>query len=252
MALGLAEKRTGDTCTRLTADQREELILRLMPLVYTIARRFLAALPADVALDDLVSAGTVGLIHAVDNYEHSFDVKLETYAGHRIRGSMLDSIRANDWLPRRQRAHLKRMQAAMAAAQAKHQRFFVTDEEVAEELGASVEEYREMLASLPVTRIVSLEEPGHQAENANSDARDEPLAVLEREQMSQLLQSALERLPKEEQLILSLYYQEGLSPQEVARVSGLPVKRVYQVRGQAVLRLRAALQRRLYRRTSHA
>ncbi len=87
-----------------------------MPLVYSIAKRIVGGLPAEASFEDLVSAGTVGLIHAIDNFDSAYDAKLGTYAAHRIRGAMLDSIRSSDWIPRRQRAHIKRLQTAMETA----------------------------------------------------------------------------------------------------------------------------------------
>ena len=90
-----------------------------MPLVYSIAKRIVGGLPAEASFEDLVSAGTVGLIHAIDNFDSAYDAKLSTYAAHRIRGAMLDSIRSSDWIPRRQRAHIKRLQNAVENAQKK-------------------------------------------------------------------------------------------------------------------------------------
>jgi RNA polymerase sigma factor FliA len=233
----------------LNPDEREELILQSMPLVYAIARRLIGSLSSEVSLDDLVSAGTVGLIHAIDNFDPRFEAKVNTYAAHRIRGAMLDSIRSNDWIPRRQRAHIKRLQDAMALAQRKHGRFFVTDDEIASELGIPVEEYRETLASLPVTRVVSLEESERDGENtADQPAAELPSEILERTELSQLLEHAIHRLPPEEQTLLSLSYEEGMSPQEIAQIMKLPIKRVYQLKSQSILRLKTSLQRRLLRR----
>ena len=234
---------------RLSPEEREELILQSMPLVYSIARRLIGQLSSEVSLDDLVSAGTVGLIHAVDHFDPRFEAKVNTYAAHRIRGAMLDSIRTNDWIPRRQRAHIKRLQDAMAQAQSKHGRFFVSDDEIALELGVPVEEYRETLASLPVTRVVSLEETERDGENsADQPASELPSEILERAELSQLLEGAIQRLPAEEQTLLGLYYEEGMSPQEIAEIMKLPVKRVYQLKAQSILRLKTSLQRRLLRR----
>ena len=101
----------------LTTQQREDLILESMPLVYSIAKRMIGGLPAEASFEDLVSAGTVGLIHAIDNFDSGYDAKLSTYAAHRIRGAMLDSIRSSDWIPRRQRAHIKRLQNAIENVQ---------------------------------------------------------------------------------------------------------------------------------------
>jgi len=232
----------------ISAQAREELILECMPVVYAIARRMIASMSAEVSLEDLVSAGTVGLIHAVDNYDLGMDVKLQTYAAHRIRGAMLDNLRDSDWFSRRQRGHLKRLQGAMTAAQAKHQSTQVSDEDVAAEMGVTVEEYRDTLASLPVTRVVSLEEAlQDNTEGFEPAGGDQPSEILERAQMAQLLEKALGRISTEEQTILSLYYQEGMTPQEITAITKLPVKRVYQLKAQAILRLRADLGRRVLR-----
>jgi RNA polymerase sigma factor for flagellar operon FliA len=228
---------------------REELILQCMPVVYAIARRLIAAMSTEVALEDLVSAGTVGLIHAVDNYDSGMQVKLQTYAAHRIRGAMLDNLRDHDWFSRRQRGHLKRVQEALGSAQAKHQSSQVSDEAIAAEMGVSVEQYRDTIASLPVTRVVSLEETANEdGETFEPIGGESPSEILERAEMAQLLQNALSRIPEEERTILSLYYDESLTPQEIAQVINYPIKRVYQLKAQGILRLRSSLGRRLLRR----
>jgi RNA polymerase sigma factor for flagellar operon FliA len=235
-----------------SAAEREELILQTMPLVYSIARRLIGLLSSEASLDDLVSAGTVGLIHAIDNYDAAYQVKLDTFASHRIRGAMLDSVRASDWIPRRQRSHIKRLQEAMANAQKKHQRLNVTEPEIAAELGVTVEAYRELLASLPVTRVVSLEESVTEGENGAghtpSDGTELASIVVERAQMHEFLETAIRRLDDDERTVLSLYYEEGMSPQEIAQIMNLPSKRVYQLKAQSILRLRTALNRRLLRK----
>jgi RNA polymerase sigma factor for flagellar operon FliA len=235
----------------LTTQQREDLILESMPLVYSIAKRMIGGLSAEASFEDLVSAGTVGLIHAIDNFDSAYDAKLSTYAAHRIRGAMLDSIRSSDWIPRRQRAHLKRLQNAIENVQKKVQRMNVTEQEIAEELGISIEEYRETLASLPVTRVVSIEETdrdGQSSAELISDTGAElPSVILERTQFLEFLAIAIRHLDAEEQAVLSLYYQEGMGPQEISQIMNLPVKRVYQLKAQSILRLRASMQRRTMR-----
>jgi RNA polymerase sigma factor FliA len=235
----------------LTTQQREDLILEFMPLVYSIAKRMIGGLPAEASFEDLVSAGTVGLIHAIDNFDSDYEAKLGTYATHRIRGAMLDSIRSSDWIPRRQRAHIKRLQTAMENAQKKVQSLHVSEQEIAAELGVTVEQYREMLASLPVTRVVSIEETERDGQNGAemiSDTESELASVvLEREQFLGFLATAITRLDSEEQAVLSLYYQEGMGPQEIAQIMNLPVKRVYQLKAQSIVRLRASLERRTMR-----
>ena len=238
-----------------SVEEREKLILQCMPLVYSIAKRIMWAISAQLSFEDLVSAGTVGLINAVDHFDTSYDVKLNTYVAHRIRGAILDSVRSSDWIPRRQRARIKHLQGAMTNAQNKHQRLNVSDQEIADELSVSVEEYRESVASLPITRVVSLEETewdgGNAADQYPSHA-ESPSSIVERDELHTLLSDSIRRLAPEEQTILNLYYEEGLSPQEMSEVMKLPPKRVYQLKAQAILRLRAALNRRLLRRPSHA
>jgi RNA polymerase sigma factor for flagellar operon FliA len=164
---------------------------------------------------------------------------------------MLDSIRSSDWIPRRQRAHLKRLQNAIESVQKKVQRLNVTEQEIAEELGISIEEYRETLASLPVTRVVSIEETDRDgqssAELISDTAAELPSVILERTQFLEFLATAIRHLDSEEQAVLSLYYQEGVGPQEIAQIMNLPVKRVYQLKAQSILRLRASMQRRTMR-----
>jgi RNA polymerase sigma factor FliA len=247
----VAGSSAGERPRSLSTQQREDLILEFMPLVYSIAKRIIGGLPAEASFEDLVSAGTVGLIHAVDNFDSAYDAKLGTYAAHRIRGAMLDSIRSTDWIPRRQRAHIKRLQTAVENVQKKVHRLNVTEQEIAAELGVSVEEYREMLASLPVTRVVSIEETVRDGQNRAeliSDSESELASVvLERAQFLEFLATAVRRLDSEEQAVLSLYYQEGMGPQEIAQIMNLPVKRIYQLKAQSIVRLRASMQRRTMR-----
>jgi RNA polymerase sigma factor for flagellar operon FliA len=167
---------------------------------------------------------------------------------------MLDSIRSSDWIPRRQRAHIKRLQTAVENVQKKVHRLNVTEQEIAVELGVSVDEYREMLASLPVTRVVSIEETVRDGQNRAeliSDSESELASVvLERAQFLEFLATAVQRLDSEEQAVLSLYYQEGMGPQEIAQIMNLPVKRIYQLKAQSIVRLRASMQRRTMRDTA--
>jgi RNA polymerase sigma factor for flagellar operon FliA len=223
-----------------------------MPLVYSIAKRLIGVLSSAASLEDLISAGTLGLIHAIDNYDPSFQAKLDTFAAHRIRGAMLDSVRAADWIPRRQRSSLKRLQEAMANAQKKHHRLNVNEQEIAAELGISVAAYRELLSSVPVTRVVSLEETVADGENGlahtPSDGTELASMKVERAQMHQFLKAAIRRLDDEERTVLNLYYEEGRTPQEIGGIMNLPAKRVYQLKAQSILRLRTALNRRLLRK----
>src|SRR5271166_1949149 len=121
-------------------EERERLILEHLPQVRLIARRIRDRLPENVSLDDLVSAGIVGLIAAVDQYDPRHNVKLKTYAEHKIRGAILDSLRGLDWAPRQKRRKAKQIEAAIAAAEQKLQRT-PSEEEIASELGQTLEQY---------------------------------------------------------------------------------------------------------------
>ena len=145
----------GSVTLELSVEEREELILQHMPQVRLIARRIHENLPGDVSMDDLVSAGVIGLIMAVDNYEPSHPVKLKTYAEYKIRGAILDSLRSMDWASRQRRTKHKGIEAAITSAQAKLQRT-PTEEEIAGELGVTLEDYRARLVEVQGLTLGSL------------------------------------------------------------------------------------------------
>ncbi|HMD50621.1 MAG TPA: sigma-70 family RNA polymerase sigma factor, partial [Bryobacteraceae bacterium] len=138
------------------AEDRERLILEHLPQVRLIARRIHERLPESVNLDDLISTGTLGLIAAIDRFDPSHNVKLKTYAEYKIRGAILDSLRGLDWAPRQQRKRSKQIEAAIAAAEQRLHRA-PSEEEVAKELGVSIEEYHEWLVDIRGVNIGSLE-----------------------------------------------------------------------------------------------
>src|SRR5215470_7854298 len=128
----------------MTSDGRERLIMEHLPQVHLIARRIQERLPESISLDDLVSTGVVGLISAIDNFDPSHNVKLKTYAEYKIRGAILDSLRGLDWAPRQKRRRAKQIEAAIASAEQRLKRS-PTEEDIAQELGISIDEYHEWL-----------------------------------------------------------------------------------------------------------
>src|SRR5271165_2050735 len=140
----------------LTAERREELILEHLPQVKLIARRIHERLPVSVSLDDLISTGVLGLISAIDRFDPSHDVKLKTYAEYKIRGAILDSLRGLDWAPRQQRKRSKQIEAAISRAEQKLHRS-PSEEEIATELGLTIEEYHEWLVDVRGLNLGSLE-----------------------------------------------------------------------------------------------
>jgi RNA polymerase sigma factor FliA len=231
-----------------SASQREALIMEHLPQVRWIATRIHETLSPNVSLEDVISAGIVGLITAIDHYDPAFNVKLRTYAEHKIRGAIYDSLRALDWAPHTRRRQAREVQNAIQSAEQKLQRS-PQDEEIARELGLPVAEYLDLLAELQVMQIGSLDEVVEKrGERHLLHFRDEsqqgvPARQFERAELERILMQGVERMPKLERTVLSLYFVEDLSLREIGEVVGLQTSRVSQLKSQALLRLRAYLDR---------
>ena len=232
-----------------TASERENLILQHLPQVHIIARRIHERVPGSVSLDDLISTGVIGLIAAIDNFDPSHNVQLRTYAEHKIRGAILDSLRQLDWAPRDVRKRAKQVEAAIFAAEQRLGRQ-PADEEIAAELNIALEEYQKWLAD---SQGMYLENPLASHDGAEtvdllqfvSDSEDKrPAALFERAELEKLVAQTIARMPKTERTVLSLYYLEELSLREIGEVTNLHLSRVSQLKAQAVLRLRAAIDKR--------
>ena len=229
---------------------REQLILQYAPLVKYVMGRLAISLPAILDYEDVLSSGTIGLIEAVERFEPSKGVKFETYAIARIKGSIIDTLRALDRLPRSVR------QKARAADKATTQLTVdlgrePTDHEVAEALGLTLTDYLKQIVdaswvtiSLDTMGASDPDEDGSSGEIAVADPDDEGvMAGLEREEMIGELAASIRDLPEREQLILSLYYKEELTMREVSKVLGISESRVCQLHARALTRLRVSLAR---------
>jgi RNA polymerase sigma factor FliA len=228
--------------------ERERLILEHLPQVRLIARRIHDRLPGSVNLDDLISTGIVGLISAIDHFDPSLNVKLKTYAEYKIRGAILDSLRGLDWAPRQKRRKAKQIEAAVAAAEQRLQRT-ATEEEVAEQLKLTVEEFRGWLVEIRGLDIGSLESSPEDGGRdllryVSDDEENWPSRIVERRELESLLASAIEKMPEIERMVLSLYYREELTLREIAKIVDLHESRVSQLKTQAILRLRAYISKR--------
>lgn len=225
---------------------REALILEHLGRVRSIARRIHQKLPPHIAYEDLVSAGILGLIQAVDNFDPARDAQLSTYAEFKIRGAILDSLRREDWLPRVQRKRAKEIEAAILNAQQKLQRT-PSEEEIAGELGVPLTEYQAWLSDLQSLHLACTESASGEGmlELLPDDEENAPSHIVERKEMEAVLASEIERLPDLERKVLMLYYQRDLAPHEIAQVIQIKATRVSQIRCQAIARLRANLKRRL-------
>ncbi len=228
----------------LEARERERLILDHLPNVRWIAMRIHDRISGAVSLDDLVSAGTIGLINAVDSYDPKYNVKLKTYAEYRIRGAILDSIRGLDGVPAHKRKRLKEIEGAIAAAEQRLQRV-PSEEEIAAELSISLAEYQSALAELRGVTLGSLDEVADGFSESrllryvSQDEENQPARILERAELEKLLVDAVSKMPRLERTILTLYFKEEQNLQEIAQILGLHTTRVCQLKAQALLRLRA-------------
>jgi len=219
----------------------EDLIVGNIELVKRIARHLAARLPATVDIDDLMQSGMVGLLEAARNFDASRGASFETYAGIRIRGSMLDDIRKHDWTPRSVHHKYRKVTAAIHSIESSTGRS-ASAAEIAENLEISIDEYHKILSDSSSSRLFSLEEtldePSAKTKfpTSNTDTPDEELF---RSQFRGRLADAIKQLPEREQLVLSLYYERELNLKEIGEVLDVTESRVCQIHGQATLRLRA-------------
>jgi len=231
------------------AARRERLILEHLPQVRFLAARIHERLPSTFSLDDLVSAGILGLIAAVDNYNPAQQVKLNTYANYRINGAILDSLRGADGTTQLQRQQRRMIQNAIQKLESELQRT-PGEEEISERLGVGLERYREMLQSCSVYTIGSLD-----AALPNTDditfvycladrSENQPTQMFEREELRSILADGIKRMPSTERNVLSLYYVEELTLREIGEIMGLHSSRISQLKTQALLRLRTLLEKR--------
>jgi RNA polymerase sigma factor for flagellar operon FliA len=237
---------------RKTRDQgiRDRLILTYAPLVKYVAGRLGSGLPAHVDEGDLVSYGLLGLIGAIERYDPERDVKFETYAIARIKGAIIDELRAMDWVPRSVRSRAREIERAIAELEKKLMRA-PTDEEIAKKVGITVEELEQSLTEISRSSIAALDELWTVSSSGgdqialidtieDSDAPD-PQGTLSQTEMKEAIGEAIARLPEREKLVVTLYYYEELTLREIGEVLGVTESRVSQLHTKAILRLKARL-----------
>jgi RNA polymerase sigma factor for flagellar operon FliA len=226
--------------------ERDALILEHLSQVNWIAARIHEKLPPNVQLDDLISAGIVGLLAAIDNFDPSHNASLRTYAEYKIRGAILDSIRGLDGIPSHRRKYVKQVQNAISTAEQRLQRTPAEDE-IAAQLNISLAEYQQWMVDLRGVSLGSLdviensEEVGLLKFIAN-DAEQSPEHILQQSQLEQVITAGIEKMPENERTVLGLYYKEELNLREIASVMGLHITRISQLRSQGILRLRGYIE----------
>lgn len=225
---------------------KDSLLTEHMPLVKRLAHHMKAKLPPSVEVDDLVQAGMIGLLDAINRYEETHGAQFETYAVMRIRGAMLDELRSSDWMPRTLRQDMRKIENAMSVLQQKLGRP-PAESEVAASLKLSLEAYQEMLGEGGGHQLLYYEdfknEDGSDSflDRYAQDDEADPLRSLMETGFRQAVIDAIDALPPREKLLMGLYYEEELNLKEIGAVMGVSESRVSQLHTQAVSRLRATL-----------
>ena len=234
-----------------TKDQavRDRLILTYAPLVKYVAGRLGSGLPAHVDENDLVSYGLLGLIGAIERYEPDRDVKFETYAIARIKGAIIDELRALDWVPRSVRSRAREIERAVGELESKLGRA-PSDDEIAGKIGISTGELEDSLTEISRTSIAALDElwtvsaGGDQValiDTIEDESGPDPQSALSQTELREAIGEAIARLPEREKLVVTLYYYEELTLREIGEVLGVTESRVSQLHTKAILRLKARL-----------
>lgn len=229
--------------------EKEQLIKSYLPLVKKVVHRLSGRLPKDVDIREMLNSGIIGLVDALEKYDPKHETNFSTYAQFRIRGAILDSFRSQDWLPRSLRFKSHRIEQAYHRVEQKLGRP-ATDEEVAEELGVTVDELQLLLGEVGSIVMLSFEELGfgHGEERFRADEMlasrsGDPLAKLLGNEKVSLIARALDRLPEKERLVISLYFYEELNLKEIGEILGVTESRASQIRSRALIRLKNYLKR---------
>ncbi len=237
---------------QLDQAKRNELVLTYTPLIKYIAARLASRLPPQVAVDDLISCGIIGLIDAINKFDLSKNVQFKTYAEFRIKGAMLDELRSLDWVPRSIRRKITDLEKAYSDLEKQFGRP-AQDEEVAEHMQMDLDTFYKLLdetKSVSFMDIEFLRQKNNEAANPtlaetfSMDERD-PFTALNMTQIREQLAKAISDLPEKEKLTVSLYYQEELTMKEIGEVLGYTESRISQMHSKAMLRLRSKLKKAL-------
>ena len=221
-------------------EERNELTEHYLSLVRLVAGRLAISLPPYVDRDDLLSSGFFGLLDAVERYDPERQIKFETYACVRIRGAMLDYLRAKDWMPVATRQRIRKFSDAIGKLTTELGRE-PTEEELQDDMGMSDKEFRALQGQLSMATVVPLDDY-LTAATPEQDAAN-PSARLEAEELRKTLAKAIDKLPEKERIVVALYYNDELTLKEIANILHLTEARISQLHTKAVFRLRGSLAR---------
>ncbi len=230
---------------------KNQLLKDHAPLVKKLAHQMKAKLPPSVEVDDLIQAGMIGLLDAVNRYEDTHGAQFETYAVQRIRGAMLDELRSSDWMPRSMRQNMRKIEVAMNALQQRLGRP-PTETEVAKQLKMTLVEYQELLTDGGGHQLVYYEDfhdgegNEHFLDRYCSDNASDPLKALMNTGFRQAVIDAILALPEREKILMGLYYEQEMNLKEIGAVMGVSESRVCQLHSQAIARMRANLKERAW------
>ncbi len=233
------------------SQKRQELIVKYTPLIKYIANRIAIRLPSHIDIEDIVNTGVLGLMDAIEKFDPTRGVKFETYAEFRIKGAILDELRALDWVPRSVRKIATWLDTANAALEKKLGRP-AYDEELAEAMDIEVDKLHELLSRAGGISLLSLEMVINKNDGKRPlmdflSAKDDqnPVESMKLEEMRDIVADCIELLPEKEKLVVSLYYYDELTMKEIGSVLKLTESRVSQIHTKAVMRLRGKLRRTL-------
>lgn len=230
-----------------SADLREKIILEYAPLVKVVAGRLSMYLGYNVEYEDLVSYGIFGLIDAIDKFDYMKEVKFETYASLRIRGSILDQIRKMDWIPRTIRQKQKKIDSVIREIE-QETGHAASDEEIAKALGITDDEYEDWQSQMKITGLVSLNEYMEQGSDVSQDYSRHttsqfvsPEENIEKEELTKVLGEALELLTEKEQKVITLYYYEELTLKEISNILEVSESRISQLHTRALQKMKTKM-----------
>jgi RNA polymerase sigma factor for flagellar operon FliA len=229
---------------KIDAKKKQELVLEYAPLVKYIAERMAIRTPPNISKEELISAGIVGLIDALDKFDSEMGIKFQTYAEHRIKGAILDELRKMDWIPRSIRKDIHKIEGAVLALKYKLGRE-PEDYEVAQEMGIDIDSYYKMTSKTQGVTLFSLDKimpDGSTPKFAKQASKTpSPFDELKVKEVKKIISEALVSLSKKEQLVISLYYYDELTLKEIAKVLDLTESRISQIHSKAIQRLRVKL-----------
>ena len=245
----MAQKQEVMQQIEISVENREAVIKEYAPMVKYVANRIAMRLPPHVEVDDLISVGVLGLIDAIDKYDSTRGAKFKTYAEFRVRGAILDELRSMDWVPRSVRQKASSMDGVVQKLQNKLGRR-PEDDEIAKEMGVSLDELFTTLNETKSMPILSLEDLGIAKESGEQQSLldclagkndADPQTYLRLVELKEIIAKAIDTLPEKERLMISLYYYEELTMKEIGGVLGITESRVSQIHSKAVFRLRNKL-----------